>query len=43
VPLPQPWRNLDGIVLVAAIGIEVPRHPIADFFPLSRDQMFDLS
>jgi pimeloyl-ACP methyl ester carboxylesterase len=35
--------RIAGIVLVDAVGIEVPDHPIADFFALSLDQVFDLS
>jgi pimeloyl-ACP methyl ester carboxylesterase len=32
-----------GVILVDAVGIEVPGHPVADFFSLSMDQVFELS
>jgi len=32
-----------GLIVIDAVGIEVPGHPIADFFSLSMDQVFDLS
>jgi pimeloyl-ACP methyl ester carboxylesterase len=32
-----------GVVLVDAVGIQVPGHPIADFFSLTMDQVFTLS
>jgi len=32
-----------GAILVDAVGIEVPGHPIADFFSLTMDQVFTLS
>jgi pimeloyl-ACP methyl ester carboxylesterase len=32
-----------GAILVDAVGIEVPGHPIADFFSLTMDQVFMLS
>jgi pimeloyl-ACP methyl ester carboxylesterase len=32
-----------GIVLIDAVGIEVPGHPVADFFALTMDQVFALS
>jgi len=35
--------RISGAVLVNAVGIEVPGHPIADFFSLSMDQVFTLS
>jgi len=35
--------RISGAVLVDAVGIEVPGHPIADFFSLSMDQVFTLS
>ena len=31
------------IILVDAVGIEVPGHPVADFFSLTLDQVFQLS
>jgi pimeloyl-ACP methyl ester carboxylesterase len=35
--------RVSGIVLLDAVGIEVPGHPVADFFSLSMDQVFELS
>jgi pimeloyl-ACP methyl ester carboxylesterase len=35
--------RLSGIVLIDAVGIEVPGHPVADFFALTMDQVFTLS
>ena len=35
--------RVSGIVLVDAVGIEVPGHPVADFFSLTMDQVFKLS
>ena len=35
--------RISGAVLVDAVGIEVPGHPIADFFSLTMDQVFTLS
>jgi len=35
--------RISGAVLVNAVGIEVPGHPIADFFSLTMDQVFTLS
>jgi pimeloyl-ACP methyl ester carboxylesterase len=35
--------RVSSIVLVDAVGIEVPGHRVADFFSLSMDQVFDLS
>jgi pimeloyl-ACP methyl ester carboxylesterase len=35
--------RVSGIILVDAAGIEVPGHPIADFFSLTMDQVFQLS
>lgn len=35
--------RLSGAILVDAVGINVPGHPIADFFSLSMDQVFTLS
>jgi pimeloyl-ACP methyl ester carboxylesterase len=35
--------RVSGVILVDAVGIEVPGHPIADFFSLSMDQVFELS
>jgi pimeloyl-ACP methyl ester carboxylesterase len=33
-------RRVSGIVLIDAVGIEVPGHPVADFFALTMDQVF---
>ncbi|MFG2525795.1 alpha/beta fold hydrolase [Streptomyces sp. NPDC048527] len=35
--------RVSGIVLIDAVGIEVPDHPVADFFSLTMDQVFQLS
>jgi pimeloyl-ACP methyl ester carboxylesterase len=35
--------RVSGIVLIDAVGIQVPGHPVADFFALSMDQVFQLS
>lgn len=35
--------RVSGIVLIDAVGIEVPGHPVADFFSLTMDQVFRLS
>ncbi|MGW3108167.1 alpha/beta fold hydrolase [Streptomyces sp. NPDC001100] len=35
--------RVSGIVLVDAVGIEVSGHPVADFFALTMDQVFELS
>ena len=35
--------RVGGAILVDAVGIEVPGHPIADFFSLTLDQVFTLS
>jgi pimeloyl-ACP methyl ester carboxylesterase len=35
--------RVSGIVLIDAVGIEVPGHPVADFFSLTLDQVFQLS
>ena len=35
--------RVSGIVLIDAVGIEVPGHPVADFFSLTLDQVFALS
>jgi pimeloyl-ACP methyl ester carboxylesterase len=35
--------RVSGAILVDAVGIEVPGHPIADFFSLTLDQVFTLS
>ena len=35
--------RISGAVLVDAVGIEVPGHPIADFFSLTMDEVFTLS
>jgi pimeloyl-ACP methyl ester carboxylesterase len=32
--------RVSGIVLIDAVGIEVPGHPVADFFVLTMDQVF---
>jgi pimeloyl-ACP methyl ester carboxylesterase len=34
--------RVSGVILVDAVGIEVPGHPIADLFSLSMDQVFEL-
>jgi pimeloyl-ACP methyl ester carboxylesterase len=35
--------RVSGIVLIDAVGIEVPGHQVADFFSLTMDQVFQLS
>jgi pimeloyl-ACP methyl ester carboxylesterase len=35
--------RVSGIVLIDAVGIEVPGHPVADFFALTMDQVFERS
>lgn len=35
--------RVSGIVLIDAVGIEVPGHPVADFFSLTMDQVLQLS
>jgi pimeloyl-ACP methyl ester carboxylesterase len=35
--------RISGVVLVDACGIEVPGHPVADFFALTLDQVAELS
>jgi pimeloyl-ACP methyl ester carboxylesterase len=35
--------RVGGVILIDAVGIEVAGHPIADFFSLSMDQVFQLS
>jgi pimeloyl-ACP methyl ester carboxylesterase len=35
--------RVSGMVLIDAVGIEVPGHPVADFFALTMDQVFALS
>jgi pimeloyl-ACP methyl ester carboxylesterase len=35
--------RVSGIVLIDAVGIEVPGHPVADFFSLTIDQVFQRS
>jgi len=35
--------RISGIILVDAVGIEVPDHPVADFFALTMDQVAELS
>jgi pimeloyl-ACP methyl ester carboxylesterase len=35
--------RVSAVILVDAVGIEVPGHPIADFFSLTMDEVFTLS
>jgi pimeloyl-ACP methyl ester carboxylesterase len=35
--------RVSGIVLIDAVGIDVPGHPVADFFALTMDEVFTLS
>jgi pimeloyl-ACP methyl ester carboxylesterase len=35
--------QVTGIVLIDAVGIDVPGHPVADFFALTMDEVFTLS
>jgi pimeloyl-ACP methyl ester carboxylesterase len=35
--------RVSGIVLIDAVGIEVPGHPVADFFSLTMDEVFQRS
>jgi hypothetical protein len=35
--------RVSGIVLIDAVGIDVPGHPVADFFSLTMDQVFQRS
>lgn len=35
--------RISGVVLIDAVGIQVPGHPVADFFSLSMDQVFTLA
>ncbi len=35
--------RVSGIVLIDAVGIDVPGHPVADFFALTMDEVFALS
>jgi pimeloyl-ACP methyl ester carboxylesterase len=35
--------RVSGIVIVNGVGIDVPGHPVADFFSLSLDELTDLS
>jgi pimeloyl-ACP methyl ester carboxylesterase len=35
--------RVSGLVLIDAVGIEVPGHPVADFFSLTMDQVFQRS
>ncbi len=35
--------RVSGTILIGAVGIEVPGHPVADFFSLTTDQLFQLS
>ncbi len=39
----QDSPRLRGVVLVNAVGIEVPGHPVADFFSLTLDEVLALS
>jgi pimeloyl-ACP methyl ester carboxylesterase len=39
IALPKSPR-VSGIVLIDTVGIEVPGHPVADFFSLTMDQVF---
>src|SRR5258708_38765341 len=39
----QAPARIGNLVLVDAVGIDVPGHPIADFFSLAMDEVFDLS
>ena len=36
-------RRITGTVIVDAVGIKVPGHPIADFFSLTMDQVMQLN
>jgi hypothetical protein len=33
-------RGVSGIVLIDGVGIEVPGHPVADFFSMTMDEVF---
>ncbi|HWG60356.1 MAG TPA: alpha/beta hydrolase [Streptosporangiaceae bacterium] len=35
--------RISALIIVDSVGIEVPGHPVADFFSLTMDQVFDLS
>ncbi len=35
--------RVSRVILINAVGIEVPGHPVADFFSLTMDQVFQLS
>jgi pimeloyl-ACP methyl ester carboxylesterase len=35
--------RVSGAILIDAVGIQVPGHPVADFFSLTMDQVFQLS
>src|ERR1700722_12399259 len=35
--------RVSGVLLIDAVGIEVPGHPVADFFSLTMDQVFQRS
>ena len=35
--------GISGAIIIDSVGIEVPGHPIADFFSLTMDQVFTLS
>lgn len=35
--------RVSGLVLIDAVGLEVPGHPVADFFALTLDEVFALS
>ena len=37
---PAASPRVSGAILVDAVGIEVPGHPVADFFSLTMDQVF---
>src|SRR5207245_10884369 len=36
-------HRISGIILVDGVGIDVPDHPVADIFPLTMDQVAELS
>ena len=35
--------RVSRVILIDAVGLEVPGHPVADFFSLTMDQVFELS
>lgn len=35
------YPRVSGIVLIDAVGIEVPGHPVADFFSMTMDEVFN--